>query len=80
MHITDSASNPIRVSSFIIYNITNPVNRIVNLDSPDVLSNWIENIVREVVATHSYIALTSGQKENLISQLIDKRKFNFSID
>ncbi len=72
MHLTDSASNPIRVSSFVIYNITNPVNRIMNLDSPDVLSNWIENIVREVISTYSYIELTSGQKDNLISQLIDK--------
>lgn len=56
----------------MIYNITNPVNRIVNLDSPDVLSNWIENIVREVIATHSYIESTSGPKDNFISQLVKK--------
>jgi len=72
MHLTDSASNPIRVSSFIIYNITNPVNSIVNLDSPDVLSNWIENIVREVISTYSYNELTSNQKENLTEKLIQK--------
>lgn len=72
MHLTDSSSNPIRVSSYVIYNITNPVNQIVNLDSPDVLSNWIENIIREVVSAYSYIELTSGQKDNLISQLVNK--------
>ena len=72
MHLTDSASNPIRVSSYVIYNITNPVNQIVNFDSPDVLSNWIENIVREVVSTYSYIELTSGQKEIVVSQLVNK--------
>ena len=72
MHLTDSASNPIRVTSYVIHNITNPVNNIVNLDSRDVLSNWIENIVRDVVATHSYNELTCGQKEIVISQLVNK--------
>jgi len=72
MHLTDSSSNPMRVSSFIIYNIINPVNRIINLDSQDVLSNWIENIVREVVSQYSYIELTSGQKDYLITELVNK--------
>ena len=72
MHLTDSSSNPIRVSSYVIYNITNPVNQIVNLDSSEILLNWIENIVREVVSTHSYTELTSGQKVNIGSQVVNK--------
>jgi hypothetical protein len=70
MHLTDSMSNPIRVSSFVIYNIINPVNHIVNLDSNDVFSNWIENIVRDVITTHSYIELTTNSKEKLNEKLI----------
>lgn len=69
MHLTDSSSNPIRVSSFVIYNIINPVNWVINLDSPNVLSNWIENIVREVISAYSYIELTSGKKI-IVSQLV----------
>ncbi len=72
MHLTDSDSNPIRVTSFVIYNITNPVNHIVNLDSKDVLSNWIENIIREVISTYSYNELTSNHKENLMEKLLEK--------
>lgn len=72
MHLTDSASNPIRVSSFVIYNIINPVNRIVNLDSDDVLSNWVENIVREVITSYSYNELTSNEKEVLSEKLVQK--------
>lgn len=71
MHLTDSSSNPIRVSSFIIYNITNPVNRIVNLESDAVLSNWIENIVRKFISSFSYDDLTSVQKENLTDKLVE---------
>ena len=72
MHLTDSCSNPIRVSSFVIYNIINPVNYVVNLDSDKVLSNWIENIVREYIATYSYDELTSGNKENFNEKIIQK--------
>lgn len=71
MHLTDSNSNPIIVSSYVIYNIINPVNNIINLDSKDVLSNWIENNVREVISSYSYTELT-GKKENIISQLVNK--------
>jgi regulator of protease activity HflC (stomatin/prohibitin superfamily) len=70
MHLTDSTSNPIRVSSFVIYNIINPVNNIVNLDSNDVLANWIENIIRDVISTHSYNELTINSKEKLNEKLI----------
>lgn len=72
MHLTDSASNPIRVSSFVIYNIINPVNNVINLDSNDVLSNWIENIVREVISTYSYNELTSNHKDSLTEILKEK--------
>jgi regulator of protease activity HflC (stomatin/prohibitin superfamily) len=73
MHLTDSASNPIRVSSFVIYNVINPVNLIVNLDSEDVLSNWIEGIVRDEISNHSYIELTSSSQKDLITtKLIGK--------
>lgn len=73
MHLTDSSSNPIRVSSFVIYNITNPVNNNINLDSRDVLSNWIENITRQVISTYSYNELTSSEnKENLMNRMVEK--------
>lgn len=73
MHLTDSSSNPIIVSTFIIYNIINPVNNSVNLNSPDVLSNWIENIVRQVISTYSYEELTSNQtKNNMVNDLVQK--------
>ena len=41
MHLTYSSSNPIRVSSFVIYNIVNQVNNHINLDSDKVLSNRV---------------------------------------
>jgi hypothetical protein len=73
MHLTDSSSNPIRVSSFVIYNIINPVHNIINLDSEDVLSNWIENITRQVISTYSYCELTNNaNKENFLSNMIGK--------
>lgn len=72
MHLTDSSSNPIRVSSFIIYNIINPVNNYVNLDSNEVLSNWVENITRDVISKYSYNELTSYQKEKLSNELVEK--------
>jgi hypothetical protein len=73
MHLTDKSGNPIRVSSYVIYNIVNPVNNKINLDSSDVLSNWIENITRQVISTYSYNELTSSEcKENLMSKMIEK--------
>jgi len=84
MHLTDSESNPIIASSFVIYNITNPVNYILNLKpshelvdiltdySSNVLTHWIENIVRKEISMYSYIELTSDQKENITLQLINK--------
>ncbi len=73
MHLTDLASNPIRVSSFVIYNITNPVNQIVNLDSTDLLSNWIEGIIRDEISNYSYLELTSSlQKDQITSKLVGK--------
>lgn len=72
MHLTDSSSNPIRVSSFVIYNIINSVNYDINLDSKEVLSNWIENITREVISKYSYNELTSGQKEKLSIELVER--------
>lgn len=72
MHLTDSSSNPIRVSSFVIYNIVNPVNNHINLDSNEVLSNWVENITRDVISKYSYNELTSGQKEKLSNELVEK--------
>ena len=72
MHLTDSVSNPIIVSSYVIYNIINPVNHVVNLDSDKVLSNWIENIIREVITNYSYNELTSNLKSCLTEKLIDK--------
>lgn len=72
MHLTDSSSNPIRVSSFVIFNIVNPVNNYLNLDSNEVLSNWIENITRDVISKYSYSELTSDQKEKLSNELVEK--------
>ena len=72
MHLTDSLSNPIRVSSFVIYNVINPVNHYLNLDSKEVLSNWVENITRDVISKYSYNELTSGQKEKLSNELVEK--------
>lgn len=73
MHLTDSASNPIRVSSFVIYNIVNPVNHIVNIESENLLSNWIEGIIRDEISTHSYIELTSSsQKDQITTKLVEK--------
>ena len=73
MHLTDSSSNPIRVSSFVIYNIINPVNNKINLDSHDVMSNWIENITRQVISTYSYNELTSNDnKEHLMNKMVEK--------
>lgn len=72
MHLTDSSSNPIRVSSFVIYNIVNPVNNHINLDSNDVLSNWVENITRDVISKYSYNELASEQKEKLSNELVEK--------
>lgn len=70
MHLTEKSGNPIRVSSFIIYNIVNPVNNLINLDSSDILSNWIENITRQVISTYSYNKLTSSEcKKNLMSEM-----------
>jgi len=72
MHLTDLFSNPIRVSSFVIYNIINPVNNYINLDSNEVLSNWVENITRDVISKYSYNELTSEQKEKLSNELVEK--------
>jgi len=72
MYLTDSALNHIRVTLFIIYNITNPVNYIINLNSNDVLSNWIKNIVREVISTYSYNELILKQKVNLTEKILEK--------
>ena len=72
MHLTDSSSNPIRVSSFVIYNIINPVNNHINLDSNEVIYNWVENITREVISKYSYNELTSGQKEKFTNELVEK--------
>lgn len=72
MYLTDSSSNPIRVSSFIIYNIINPVNNLINLDSNEVFSNWVENITRDVISKYSYNELTSGQKDKLSNELVEK--------
>ena len=72
MNLTDSSSNPIIVSSYVIYNIINPVNHIINLNSDNILSNWIENIVREIISTYSYNELTSNKKENLTIEEIEQ--------
>lgn len=70
MHLTDSSSNPLRVSSFITYNITNPVNSIVNLQNKDVLSNWIENIIRHTISTHTYEQLTTYAKDEILNSVV----------
>lgn len=72
MHLTDSSSNPIRVSSFIIYNIVNPVNNHINLDSDKVFSNWIENLTRDVISKYSYSELTGEEKEKMSHKLVEK--------
>ena len=71
MHLTDSLSNPIRVSTFVVYNIINPLNHIFNVINIDVLSKWIENITREVISKYSYHELTSEQ-EKISTELIKK--------
>lgn len=71
MHLTDSSSNPIVISSYVIYSIINPVNYNCNLQSQLVLSNWIENIVRRVISKYSYGELTSsGEKINLMDEIV----------
>jgi hypothetical protein len=82
MHLTDLSSNPIVASTFVIYNITNPVNNTINLDDEAVLSNWIENTVRNVISTYSYNELTSNTtkdlvSENLVSQINSDSKAEF---
>lgn len=72
MHLTDSSSNPIKVSTFVIYNITNPVNFHINLNSKTVLTNWIENITREVISKYSYAELTSEQKGKISNEIVEK--------
>lgn len=71
MHLTDLSSNPIRASSFVIYNITNPVHNKINLDSQDVLSNWIENITRQVISTYSYSELTDSANKEIFNEQND---------
>lgn len=73
MHLTDHSSNPIRVSSFVIYNVINPVNNYINLGSPELLSNWIENIIRQVISSYTYTQLTSNEnRENFNNELVQK--------
>lgn len=65
MYITDSSGNPIKISSFVTYNIINPINNNINLDSKDVFSNWIENITRQVISNYSYNELTNYKNKNI---------------
>lgn len=83
LHLTDSSSNPIYVNTFVIYDIKDPLNYIVNLDNLDgtvnnddnankVLSNWIENIIRHNISNYSYTELTSQtNKEQLEKSIVN---------
>jgi hypothetical protein len=65
MQLTDSNKNPILLSTFLTYNIINPVNNYVNLrakleenENHGVLKNWLENMIRNIVSQFSYDELT----------------------
>jgi len=73
MHLTDLVGNPIKVNTFVIYNIVSPVNNVLNLPNQDVLLNWIESIVHQVISTYTYDNLTcSKNKEHLMENLLNK--------
>lgn len=73
MHLTDSLSNPIRVKSYVIYKIINPVNNVINLENPDVLTNWMENNTRQVISNYSYAQLTDSiYKKIIMDDIVNK--------
>jgi len=73
MHLTDLIGNPLIVNTFVIYNITNPVNNVLNLLDTHVLDNWIENTVRHVISSYTYEQLTTDTtKENFMNLLVKK--------
>lgn len=78
MHLTDSISNPIIIDSFIVYNINNPLNFALNLydyddKENDLLDNWFEDNIRQIVSLYSYDELTKNNKKTeIINKVIDK--------
>lgn len=77
MHITDSVKNPIIVSAFVTYNVTNPVNKVFNVPNDDVLFNLFEQEVRTIVSSYSYDQLTSSiVKEEITDKIMERINSN----
>lgn len=70
MHLTDSQSNPLVVDTFVIYNIVNPINYHININGKNVLNNWIESFIRQIITQYSYNELTNNDNKDLLSNMI----------
>ena len=72
IHLTDLHSNPMIIDTFVTYNIINPINFHINMENINVLENWIESIIRQIVSKYSYSELTNFTNKDLLSENIIK--------
>lgn len=69
MNITDSNKNPIVVSSYITYQIEDPIKNILNVQEKNVINNVLEGKFREYISKYSYNELTNHD-DNIYSSII----------
>lgn len=79
MNITDSNKNPIVVSSYITYQITDPIKNILNVQEKNVINNFLESKFREYISKYSYNELTANDSDIYNSILIKKINENEQI-
>jgi len=72
LHLTDSNGNPIIISSYVTYNIIDPVKNKINVFNSDVLDNWIESNFRQYLTNYSYNELVSNNKTDILDGFIKK--------
>lgn len=69
MNITDLNKNPIVVSSYITYQIVDPIKKILNVQENNVINNLLESKFREYISRYSYNDLTSNN-DNIYNSII----------
>lgn len=78
MNITDSNKNPIVVSSYITYQIIDPIKHILNVQEKNVIQNLLEGKFREYISKYSYNELTTHD-DNIYNLIIKQINDNDQI-
>ncbi len=59
LNLTDLNGNPMNISSFVVYNVINPINYVINVEKEQILINYIESMFRQYLTKFTYNELTS---------------------